>query len=114
MISTRVAQIEGRAATCDGAGRVRRYWVSGSPRDRAGRRLRLGFGPDPQGPDGQVLSTVEGTWDGADTLTLQVDFYLQEGPSVISSSDDRVMPMRMRRQAWTTLSPRCAGIGNLS
>jgi hypothetical protein len=106
------AQVEGHAVTCDASGRVRRYRVSGSPRDRRGRELLLGFShhPDPP-PDGLVLDSVSGTWDGADALTLHADFYWQRGRSAVSSSDDpatQPVPLAMGRQGTTSVSPQCA------
>ena len=99
----RCQQFEGTVVTCDGHGTVRRYRVSGSPRDRHGRDLRIGTSPaTTPPPDGLELSTMNGAWDGADTLTLQASFFWRRGPSAISSTDDpatQPVPLTMRRLA---------------
>jgi hypothetical protein len=112
----RCPQIEGRALTCDATGQVRRYRLSGSPRDRRGRELHLGFVPEPDPPpDGLELDIVTGGWDGADALMLQADFFWRRGRSAISSTDDpatQPVPLAMERRGKTTVSPRCAAIAS--
>jgi hypothetical protein len=110
-------QIEGSAVTCDARGTVRRYRLAGSPRDRQGRQLHLGAVPEPL-IDGLELDTLFGTWDGADTLTLEADFFWRRGKSGISSTDDpatQPVPVRLQRQGTAdapvrrqNLAPACA------
>jgi hypothetical protein len=101
-VCVRCAQIEGRAATCDARGNVRRYRVFGSPLDRAGHELRLGVTPARHPPpDGLEFSAVFGTWDHADTLALQAEFFWRRGRSAISSTHDpatRPVPLLMWRK----------------
>jgi hypothetical protein len=95
------AEIEGSAVTCDAAGKVLRYMVSGSPKDRAGHSLLLGVKPRPDPPpDGLEFSAVKGTWDGADTMTLQAGFFWRRGRAAISSTDDpatQPVPLQLLR-----------------
>ena len=108
----RCAQIEGTAATCDGRGVVRRYRIAGSPSDRSGHQLRLGASPAvTPPPDGLELDVVFGTWDGADTLMLQANFFWRRGISAISSTDDpatQPVPLRMRRKRADSPAGSCA------
>lgn len=115
----RCNQITGTAVTCDARGTVRRYRVSGTPSDRQGRRLHIGATPaQSPGPDGLELDTLIGTWDGADTLTLNAGFFWRRGKSGISSADDpatQPVPVRLQRQRAAraqerqeNLAPACA------
>jgi hypothetical protein len=116
-VCTRCNQLEGTAVTCDARGTVRRYRVAGSPRDRHGHQLHIGAVPEPL-IDGLELDTLTGTWDGADTLTLEADFFWRRGKSGISSSDDpatQPVPVRLQRQGTAdvpvrreSLAPACA------
>jgi hypothetical protein len=111
----RCSQIEGQAATCDASGHVRRYRVSGSPRDRHGRDLHLGFVPTPAPSDGLELSNAAGAWDGADALALDAEFFWRRGLAGISSTDDpatQPVPLAMARHGKTTINPRCAAIAS--
>jgi hypothetical protein len=118
-ICERCNQIEGTAVTCDARGAIRRYRVAGSPKDRQGRQLHIGASPSQSPPpDGLELDTLIGTWDGADTLTLEADFFWRRGKSGISSTDDpatRPVPVRLQRQGTAdapvrreNLAPACA------
>ena len=119
IVCGRCNQIEGTAVTCDARGTVRRYEVSGSPRDRQGHQLHIGAIPaQSPPPDGLELDTLIGTWDGADTLALKADFFWRRGKSGISSSDDpatQPVPVRLQRQGTAhaqghreNLAPACA------
>ena len=85
----RCSQIDGHIESCDAAGTLRRYRLSGSPDDRRGRTLHIGAIPvaDPP-PDGLQLDVLRGSWDGQDQLSLQAGFFWRKGPSAISSTDD--------------------------
>jgi hypothetical protein len=111
-ICANCAQIDGRAVTCDAQGTVRRYTVFGSPTDRAGHRLHLNLKPehDPP-PDGLEFHAADGTWDGADALTLQATFQWRRGRSAISSTDDpatQPVPLVMARTGTAAGSGGCA------
>lgn len=97
----RCAQIEGIATTCDAAGAIKRYRVSGSPTDRRGQGLHVGAMPEETPPpQGLELSTLSGSWDGGDTLTLEADFVWRRGAGAVSSSDDpatQPVPLVMSR-----------------
>jgi hypothetical protein len=99
-------QIEGTAVTCGDNGTIRRYRLAGSPRDRQGRQLHIGAVPAPSPPpDGLELDTLIGTWDRADTLRFNADFFWRRGKSGISSTDDpatQPVPVLLRRQAAGT------------
>jgi hypothetical protein len=107
----RCNQIEGAAATCDAQGRLRRYRISGSPRDRHGRELHLGAVPDADPPpDGLELDTLIGRWDGADTLQLDADFHWRRGTSAIGSTGDpatQPVPVRLSRATGLSLDAVC-------
>lgn len=107
---SRCNQIEGSGVTCDAAGTVRPYSISGSPRDRHGRELHLGAKPPDPPPDGLELDTLHGGWDGVDLLTLDADFFWRRGTSGISSTDDpatQPVPLRMQRIEETDLTAAC-------
>ena len=107
----RCNQIEGTAATCDAQGRVRRYRISGSPRDRQGRELHLGAMPDVDPPlDGLELDTLIGRWNGVDTLDLNADFHWRRGRSAISSTNDpatQPVPARLSRKTGAAVDVPC-------
>lgn len=111
-VCVRCNQIKGSATTCDAQGRIRRYRISGSPRDRQARQLHLGASPEPDPPpDGLELDTLIGQWDGADTLTLDADFHWRKGKSAISSTDDpatQPVPVRLTRRTRDTVASPCA------
>jgi hypothetical protein len=94
------SQLEGTAVTCDARGTVRRYRVSGSPKDRTGRLLHLGVIPVPSPPDGLELNTLIGSWDGADSLALDADFVWRRGTSLSGGDDPATepVPVRLQRQ----------------
>ena len=108
----RCNQIEGAAVTCDAQGRVRRYRISGSPRDRQGRDLHLGAIPDVDPPpDGLELDTLIGRWDGGDTLSLAADFHWRRGRSAISSTNDpatQPVPATFSRQTGGSRASPCS------
>lgn len=108
------AEIEGRAATCNGRGEVRRYRISGSPKDRHATDLLLGAVPDPQPPpDGLEFSTVRGAWDGADRMTLQATFHWRKGTAAISATDDpatQPVPLLMHRSNERAFEAVCADV----
>jgi hypothetical protein len=110
----RCSQIEGTAATCDAQGRIRRYRISGSPRDRQGRQLHLGAMPDVDPPpDGLELDTLKGEWDHADTLTLAADFHWRRGRSATSATDDpatQPVPVRLSRGRAAGIDAPCRGL----
>lgn len=106
-------QIEGTAVTCDARGLVRRYRISGTPKDRHGSQIHFGAVSDQSpSPDGLELDTLSGTWDHADTMTLAADFAWRRGASAITSTDDpatQPVPVRLQRQsASASPSPRAA------
>jgi hypothetical protein len=102
------SQIEGIAVTCDARGLVRRYRISGTPKDRQGSQIHFGAVSDQSPPpDGLELDTLIGTWDHADTMTLAADFAWRRGTSAISSSDDpatQPVPVRLQRQSTANAS----------
>jgi hypothetical protein len=109
----RCSQIEGTAITCDAHGKVLRYRLSGSPRDRHGRDLHLGAVPEQQPPpDGLELDTLVGRWDGGDTLQLAADFFWRRGKSAISSTDDpatQPVPVTLSRGTGVADAASCRG-----
>lgn len=94
-------QIEGSATTADSRGKTLGYQIFGSPRDRQGHQLQFGAKSDQRPPpDGLELDWLRGTWDGADTLTLEAGFFWRRGVAAISSTDDpatKPVPLVMRR-----------------
>lgn len=108
----RCVQIEGIATTCDASGAVKQYRVSGSPIDRRGQRLHVGAMPEEVlPPQGLELSTLSGTWDGGDTLTLEADFVWRRGAASVSSSDDpatQPVPLVMSRALLSAVGCRAA------
>lgn len=108
------AEIEGRAATCDGRGVVRRYRISGSPKDRHATDILLGAVPDPQPPpDGLEFSAIRGGWDGADAMTLRASFHWRKGTAAISATDDpatQPVPLRLRRSDAAGFEAVCSAV----
>lgn len=103
----RCAQIEGEAVLCR-PGDLRRYRVSGSPRDRHATRLHLGALPDGPPPDGLELDTLSGTWDGADALDVDADFVRrQDGHAVSDPSDRATQPVALRLHRGSASASAC-------
>lgn len=104
-------QLEGTIVTCDTAGTIRRYRLSGSPRDRRARTVVFGAIPQVQPPpDGLELDGMRGQWDRADTLTLQAGFHWRLNGGATSSTGDpatRPVPVRMTRAPDTVLARPC-------
>jgi hypothetical protein len=110
-ICVRCSQIEGTATTCDAAGTVLRYRISGSPEDRQATRLHLGASPEREPPpEGLELDVLRGTWDGGDRLALEADFFWRRNGSAVSSTDDpatQPVPLPMRRAAASEFTAMC-------
>jgi hypothetical protein len=107
--------IEGTLRTCDERGRIWQYRLSGTPEDRAVTRLQGSTQPiDSPPPDGLSLSSFRGSWDGADALNLEVQFYWRKGASAITSSADPDtqgwVPLPLRRNTKAEFTARCKRI----
>lgn len=104
-------QIKGRAATCDARGQIRRYRVSGSPKDRHATDLTLGTIVDPQPPpDGLELNALRGAWDGGDRLAMHARFFWRKGIAAISATDDpatQPVPVQLQRSDAASFDAVC-------
>jgi hypothetical protein len=82
-------KLGGELRMCGGSNGQQRFDVRGNDVADGASRFRLSFSTtDSVPPDGLAPSHLRGTWDGRDSLRIEVDLYLQQGKSAITSTAD--------------------------
>lgn len=112
----REAKLEGEVRFCAAPGQVQGFTANGDTQDdREASRFVLSLYPvEDVTKRGLAPSHLRGRWGGGDRLDLEVDLYLRQGDSAITSTDDpdtgRPATAETRRADQAAFRALCASL----
>jgi hypothetical protein len=112
---TKYGTLEGTARSCDEAGQIRSFTVSGAPEDRAASRIHLGATPvEKPEPEGLTISNLQGAWDRADVLHVETHFVFRKNGGAITGAEypdtEKAAPLHLTRGGDPEFQAVCARI----